>query len=307
MKAIALLTTLVAAASSWGLATTDDTATAADAKASTASRSWAGTTDLDHLQIGDGRVSTLAARRGYVFACQAATGGGPQAPSMPWRSGSQWSWIDKPRTAGNVDWSSATFRVTTVSGERLITGNGLPSHGTGIFPMTSSDPASVYGANPSTIGQTTIDLALPASPRVASTPGCLPGGPIGVYTSGAILFNALDAEGLDAPAREIQDRCGGHPENRGTYHYHSLSNCIWSGPSGRHSNVIGWALDGFPITGPRGDGGTTMTNAMLDACHGHTGTISVNGQRVRTYHYHATMQYPYTLGCFRGTSVVTRR
>jgi hypothetical protein len=27
----------------------------------------------------------------------------------------------------------------------------------------------------------------------------------------------------------------------------------------------------------------------------------VNGKRVRTYDYHATLEYPYTLGCFRGT------
>jgi hypothetical protein len=305
-RTITISAMLVAIASSWGIVTVGTTTSAAATTAKANTRSWAGSTDLAHLHVGDGRVTTRGARRGYVYSCQAATGGGPNN-YRPWVSGSSWSYLAKPRTAGNVDWSAATFRVRTSSGQRLITGNGLPSHGTGIFPMTSSDPASAYGPNPSTIGKTTIDLVLPSSPRVARSPSCVPGGPIGVLTTGAILFNALDAEGNDAPAHEIQDRCGGHPENRGTYHYHALSNCVYSGPAGRHSSVIGWALDGFPITGPRGERGVTMTNARLDACHGHTGTITVNGRRVRTYHYHATMEYPYTLGCFRGSSVITRR
>ncbi len=44
-----------------------------------------------------------------------------------------------------------------------------------------------------------------------------------------------------------------------------------------------------------------LSNANLDACHGHTGSIVRNGKRVRSYHYHATHEYPYTLGCFKGT------
>jgi hypothetical protein len=44
-----------------------------------------------------------------------------------------------------------------------------------------------------------------------------------------------------------------------------------------------------------------LSNADLDACHGHTGWIVRSGKRVRTYHYHATLEYPYTLGCYHGT------
>ena len=48
-----------------------------------------------------------------------------------------------------------------------------------------------------------------------------------------------------------------------------------------------------------------MRNSALDACHGHTHTVKIDGKRVRLYHYHATMEYPYTLGCFRGTPAST--
>jgi hypothetical protein len=59
-------------------------------------------------------------------------------------------------------------------------------------------------------------------------------------------------------------------------------------------------LDGFPIFGPRGDGGRELTNVDLDECHGHTHEVELDGRRVATYHYHFTREYPYTIGCFRG-------
>jgi hypothetical protein len=60
-------------------------------------------------------------------------------------------------------------------------------------------------------------------------------------------------------------------------------------------------MDGFGIYGNRGANGESLTDADLDECHGHTHDILWNGQMVSMYHYHATYEYPYTLGCFRGT------
>ena len=64
------------------------------------------------------------------------------------------------------------------------------------------------------------------------------------------LFNALDAPGRDAVAHETQDRCHGHPQQNGVYHYHSLTNCIADkpGPDG-NSPLVGYAIDGFGIYG----------------------------------------------------------
>ena len=45
-----------------------------------------------------------------------------------------------------------------------------------------------------------------------------------------------------------------------------------------------------------------LTNADLDECHGHTHTITWDGKAVVMYHYHATREFPYTVGCFRGAS-----
>ena len=47
-----------------------------------------------------------------------------------------------------------------------------------------------------------------------------------------------------------------------------------------------------------------LTDADLDKCHGHTHEIDWDGQKVVMYHYHATWEVPYTVGCYRGTPVV---
>lgn len=101
-------------------------------------------------------------------------------------------------------------------------------------------------------------------------------------------------------AYEIQDDCSGHPEMRGAYHYHSLTPCIEDESEG-HSDLVGYAMDGFGIYGPRGEDGETLTNADLDECHGHTHEIEWDGEALDMYHYHATWEYPYTLGCYVGT------
>ncbi len=44
-----------------------------------------------------------------------------------------------------------------------------------------------------------------------------------------------------------------------------------------------------------------MTDADLDECHGTVSEIAWDGKRVRMYHYVATWEFPYTIGCMRGT------
>lgn len=264
------------------------------------------------LALGDGKVSTTRAKRGYVFSCRSADPNAPGAQVVgPWidEDDGTWSPAEKISVDGEVTWRSAKVSFTA-SGSRLrITGNDLPTLGTtGVFPVSPSDEAYAYDRNPNSIERQTISWTLPASPKRASSPTCLPMGPIGIATNGVLIFNALDAAGRDAVAHEVQDSNHGHPERSGSYHYHDIPPLLTREESSKqHSGVVGYALDGFPITGKRGDGGRVLTNSDLDACHGHTGTITLRGKRVRTYHYHATAAYPYTVGCFRGTPVSARR
>ena len=267
---------------------------------STAQSSRSSATDRTRLPLGDGRVTASGPRRGWVFACRVGGPGGSGAfRDGPWiKSNGTFDLTAKAVVNGNVAWpGQVVFRRT--NGRLLILGNGLPnSHGTGIFPISPSDDAYAYDRNPNRIRGQFVGYNLPASPARAGRRSCLPGGPIGVARNGVVIYIGLDAASRDAVAHETHDRCGGHPQRSGQYHYHAIPGCLTAGASRRrHSRLVGYALDGFRIYGHRGAGGKLLTNADLDACHGHSHRI---GGR-RRYHYHATLEYPYTLGCFRGT------
>lgn len=257
----------------------------------------AAATDIHRLPLGDGRVSSAGARRGRVYECRQMTGGGGAFRDGPWiHSDGTFDLTAKPTVDGAVAWPSARVRITRRSGRVRVTGNGLPVGATtGTFPIAPGDDAYEYDRNPNSIAPRSVSLTLPAAKR-AARPNCLTGGPIGYAVNGVAIFDALDGENRDAVAHEIQDACDGHPERTGVYHYHSIPACLTAGIKGGGAKVVGWMIDGYPIVSEKG-----VTNADLDACHGRTSRITLFGRRVRTYHYDATSEYPYTAGCFRGT------
>lgn len=256
-------------------------------------------TDLTHLPVRDGQVGT-APQVGRVYACTAAFTPSTDRLPRPWISadGLTYDATTKAAVHGTVQWIS-TVQVTTGT-QTVITGNGLPAHTTGTFPIAPSDPTYAYDHNPNTIAAHAINDRLPGTPAASDTPACLRPGAIGVLLTGAVFFNAFDANGRDANAHEVQDACSGHPEKNGTYHYHALSACSQDAGTG-HSALLGYAKDGFGLYGYRGEDGHDVLNADLDVCHGHTHQITWNGHTVTLYHYHATHAFPYTLGCYRGT------
>ncbi len=261
----------------------------------------AGTTsvDLTHLPLGDGHISTQP-EVGSVWSCQTNFGNGGASHSGSWiNSDGTFNETVKPTVSGSANWTSV-FNVSLQGDSRIITGNGLPDHPTGNYPISPGDRAYLYDHNPNHISAQTVNLNLPANPTLASQPSCLTLGPIGIMLTGSYLFDALDAGGRDAVAHEVQDSCQGHPQQDGTYHYHSLTSCVPDQVDANgNSPLVGYALDGFGIYGPV-QNGKTLTTADLDACHGITSEVEWDGKLVNMYHYVATADYPYTLGCFRG-------
>jgi hypothetical protein len=253
-------------------------------------------------------------QRGAIFACVTRFPGGGVPSAGPWlaEDGSV-SLGEKPVVDGSVTWP-ARFSVTREANVRDLTSNGLPDHPTGVFPISPADDAHAYDRNPNAIREVPLTLSIPALPEPAAQPACLPMGRIGVLRTGAAVFNALDAQGRDAVAYEMQDACAGHPGPVGAYHYHALTPCLLDAAAGslsaagmgEHSVLMGYALDGFGIYGSRGEGGVPLTTGDLDDCHGHTHLVEWDGQLRELYHYHATRTYPYTLGCFRGTPAANR-
>ena len=124
-----------------------------------------------------------------------------------------------------------------------------------------------------------------------------------------MLFNGLDAAGRDAVAHEMQDGCDGHPQQSDVYHYHDVSTCLMTPASKapNSSTLVGYALDGYGIYVERDAKGNLPTDADLDACHGRTSTVTWGGRQTVMYHYDATLEYPYTVGCFHGTPVQSQQ
>ncbi len=258
---------------------------------------------MTRLPLGDGHVSA-SARRGEVFACDQGPGRvGGADHAGPWIHGSTFDLTAKAVVDGRVTWPGSV-RFSLGSSTFRVAGNGLPrGTPTGTFPIARSDDAYAYDRNPNAIATQTVSLALPAHPKLAARASCLPMGMIGIAVNGVAIFNALDDAHRDAVAHETQDLCEGHPQLRGVYHYHSIPPCLTGSTRAKQQRLVGYALDGFAIFGPRGENGKLLADTNLDACHGHVATVTLHGKRVRVYHYHATLEYPYTLGCFRGTPV----
>lgn len=147
------------------------------------------------------------------------------------------------------------------NGTRSISSNGIPDHDVGRFPNRG---------NPHAIRRQSYHFHLPADPQVADeiTPLHLksrfgpPNLPFGVAING-ILFDPGTAEywNGDRSADWNYEALGGavplgidenhaHVQPSGAYHYHGIPTKLLKklgfGPS-RHSPLIGWAADGFPV------------------------------------------------------------
>lgn len=255
------------------------------------------------LPVGDNMYTTSGAKKGYMYACDSyaknlAQGGGGASSRGPWFVGTtQYDINKKVSVSGHVDWKPS-FSDTVAGATRIILSNDLPSHYTGTYPIAAKDPAYAYDRNPNSIKAQSDTYALTADPSYGA-PQCM-GGQVGVMLTGVALFNAFDAGGRDAGAWEVQDGCSGHPEKTGEYHYHTLSRCITDVGAG---TVIGFALDGFPITGPKVGDNNFLTTSDLDECHGITSAITLDGKMVTMYHYVMTQDFPYSVSCFRAKAI----
>jgi hypothetical protein len=262
------------------------------------------------VPLGDGHIST-APKAGYVFSCQTSFGGigGAQAIG-PWidETGKTWDRTKKISVAGAVKWPQARYTTKVSGSKRTFTFNDLPiNHATGTFPIAGSDPASAYDRNPNSIAAQSVRWSVPLSPKAAAKPSCTPMGPVGVLADGAFLYNALDGEGRDAAAHEVLDRCGGHPDPSSSYHHHDVPSCLIARAKKGAATLVGYALDGYGVYVVKDKAGNLPSNAALDACHGTTSVVPWNGKPARIYHYVATLEYPYSIGCFHGTPIATRR
>ena len=233
----------------------------------------------------------------------------------------QISYVEGSIMASQIDPAGSVFSMTTDANYRYIKGNGLPSTPMGNFPVQPGTAAYSYyaalpgGKDPRTGSDYSTSAAISISPYdITST---LPMNPvmtgfnpinsaiIGITLTGTVwhVEVANDASGnWYNPINALPpDQCFGHPYAQ-QYHIHGYSwKCFPNQGTSGHSPLFGYALDGFGIYGPRGEDGQMVTNAQLDECHGHVHPVMWNGTLQPIYHYHLNREFPYAVGCFRGT------
>ena len=273
------------------------------------------TPDLTHLPFG-GKVPTniLIRNKGNanpdylsLWLCGLPSDGAGANNAKDWTNpDGTWDYTKKPQVAGNVIWMGEFVVTLDDKGNRILSGNGLPNHPTGVFPIERNTIPYLYDRNPNIITVQPLSISFKALPQEATSKSCVGFGPAGYSLTGSAIYHGASTLGNDAAAHEMLDRFGGHTDGTSRYHYHfpseDLQNHIHKHASG-HSALMGYMLDGFGIYGPYGEKGELLSSKDLDECHGHKHLVMWDGKMVDIYHYHWTYDFPYNIGCYKGTPV----
>ena len=133
-----------------------------------------------------------------------------------------------------------------------ISSSGIPAYSIGPWP---GDPNQASDQN--------FVFQIPRNPtEETGTKTSTPLGTIGVLINGVAIFNAEDAHTYNnmgiwhrnAVVVEASsfDTCLGHPQMQGIYHHHQNPGCLYKADATKHSPILGYAFDGYPIYGPYG-------------------------------------------------------
>jgi len=260
--------------------------------------------DCRKLRLGDDYHTNSTPQRGYLYSCDEKNPNAPGsvASKITWINFVEnvWNFFEKPwLPEGSFRSDTGNYTETLSTEDRKININNLPVDGKiGDWPMTNYSKLTEIDSNPGIPSSHSYSFTYPIQPSNTPSPACVSLGAIGVTKNGVVIYSAVDGRGNDALAHEIVDVFGGHPA-MSDYHYHFIPERLDNKHmSNGHSEIVGYINDGFPIYGYIGIAGVEMSNDDLDECHGHA-------HGLLGYHYHATIEYPYTIGCYMGIPVLS--
>lgn len=181
--------------------------------------------------------------------------------------------------------------------------SGTPDHKSVYYPTGNSlyeafsgttFGGNTFSQNPNTITTKNFTFKIPINPQVNTAHPATPLGPIGVSLNGVPFFNQYAGPNQPLTNEVVSfDKYWGHPAPDGAYHYH-VEPLFLTTVKATKSALLGFLLDGFPVYGPQEENGATVSNAQLDAYHGHThATVDYPAG---IYHYHITNTDPYING-----------
>ncbi len=156
--------------------------------------------------------------------------------------------------------------VKSTSTNAYVSATGIPTYAIGPWP-----------SNPNTPSNQNILARFPRVPQAQTGTHTNTGlGAIGLWIDGVEIFNAKDARSYQNKGFWNQnavvvegpsfDSAGGHPAPGGAYHHHQtpIGLRLALGDSGvKHSPILGFAFDGFPIYGPFGFANTNGTGGVV--------------------------------------------
>lgn len=226
-------------------------------------------------------------------ACKKAATSTPSIPSTPSTPSSVPDVYKKIYGATSIT-SDGTF-IT-------IKSTGTPDHKSAYYattnPLYEAFSGTTFGAktfvkNPNSINTLSYTFKIPINPAEASTKKSTPLGPIGVTVNGVPFFNQYAGPNQPLTGEMASfDQSWGHPAPGGMYHYH-VEPLYLTQTKLNKSALLGFLLDGFPVYGPE-ENGAKVTNASLDAYHGHKHVTADYPAGI--YHYHITDADPYING-----------
>ncbi|MBF9142259.1 YHYH protein [Hymenobacter properus] len=162
--------------------------------------------------------------------------------------------------------------------------NGIPSNvqrvqysNANVYVTCTGVPAYTIGpwpGNPNTATNQNFVFKITRTPAPNTGPATVtPLGHTGIWSNGVSIFNAKDAMSYNNAGVWNQnaivvegpsfDSCLGHPAGNGEYHHHLNPRCLYNDhDSTRHSPIIGFAFDGYPIYGAYGYANANGTGAI---------------------------------------------
>ncbi|MBS0189568.1 MAG: YHYH protein [Phycisphaerales bacterium] len=198
-------------------------------------------------------------------------------------------------------------QVRSTATSTYINATGVPAYPIGPWP-----------SNPNTPSNQNILARFPRTPQAQSGTHTATGlGAIGLWIDGVEIFNAKDARSYQNKGIWNQnavivegpsfDSAGGHPAPGGAYHHHQTPTGlrVQLGDNGtRHSPLLGYAFDGFPIYGPygyanpNGSGGVVRMDSSYRKRSITTRTTLPNGTVLTAANYGPVVSTQYPLGYY---------
>ncbi|MFQ3354762.1 MAG: hypothetical protein ACI8Y9_000494 [Paracoccaceae bacterium] len=171
--------------------------------------------DCSALRLGDDYLTTSTPEIGFLYSCN------KKNPKAPGSRQSRITWIDFQKNtwslfeklwlpSGKFNPGEGVYSEVLNGNNILVKINSLPVDGKiGDWPMREYELLARVDGNLGIPKRKNMSFVFITEPEEANYPRCVSPGAIGVTKNGVVIFNASDARGEDAVAREITDVFGG--------------------------------------------------------------------------------------------------